>query len=145
MLLNNPLVETTSGKMLRRGKGVPQGVATSAILGMLVLEYLNVYDLGDDTYIGFADDGIAGGCSPDLDLKLKAKLVPESGVLINETKSLKVKGRNLLIFFPLWLMSHNPFSLWESGVLDTLRTFPLRLLKVEITMIKTLINNSKCS
>lgn len=91
MALNNPRVKSTSGEVKRRNVGVAQGVAFSALLGMLVLEWMKVYDLKGGTYIGFADDGIVGGNSPDLDKQLEAKLTPESGVEINHEKSGWVK------------------------------------------------------
>lgn len=87
MKLNDPKVRTIEGKTIRRGKGVPQGVAFSAILGMLVLEYLGVYNLENGTYVGFADDGIIGGNSPDSVKELKQKLTTESGIEVNEEKS----------------------------------------------------------
>ncbi|RUS23434.1 hypothetical protein BC937DRAFT_88902 [Endogone sp. FLAS-F59071] len=86
--INNPKVKPASGgKAVRRGIGVPQGVATSAIIGMLVLEYLKIYNIKDATYIGFADDGIVGGRDPLLAERLKNKLPAGSGIEINEDKS----------------------------------------------------------
>lgn len=87
MKLNDPRVITVEGKTIRRGKGVPQGVATSAILGMMVLEYLKIYNLKNGTYVGFADDGIIGGNSPESVNELKEKLTAESGIEVNEEKS----------------------------------------------------------
>lgn len=55
--LNNPWVEGERDKPYKSGVGVPMGVATSAILGMIALEALRVYSRSF-MYVGYADDGI---------------------------------------------------------------------------------------
>lgn len=85
--LSDPTVITPQGKKIKRGLGVPQGVAISAMLGMIVLEYLKVYSMSGVEYIGYADDGMVGSDSDtDPIQKLKDKLAG-TGLELNEEKS----------------------------------------------------------
>ena len=92
MKLNSPDM-LTGGSRTKRTAGVPQGVSTSALLGMLVLELLGVYDL--ETYVGYADDGVVGSNSMtgvELEKELANRLVSlESGVHLKQEKTSVVK------------------------------------------------------
>src|SRR6266566_2007815 len=73
--------------------GVSQGINTSAILGMIVLEYLEVYSVGK--YIGYADDGLILSNNKDSKSQLEKKL-RKSGVSLKEEKSRWIKEDNKL-------------------------------------------------
>lgn len=76
--------------------GVPQGLNTSSLLGMIALEASGVYRIPGVTYIGYADDGILASDEPNADKKLKAQLDSTyTGIYVNDKKSgwLKVDGR----------------------------------------------------
>src|SRR4051794_5191562 len=67
MILNNPWIRE-NGKSTRINVGVGQGLASSAILGIIVLELLEVYSIKDIIYLGYADDGLLGSNNDSLDL-----------------------------------------------------------------------------
>ena len=86
MKLNSPLVKKASGVTVPSTSGVPQGVSTSAILGMAVLELLGVYKIEDSLYVGYADDGILGSNKiSDLKGALEEKIYG-SGISLKESK-----------------------------------------------------------
>jgi len=69
-------------------KGVVQGMNTAALLGLVVLEALKVYDVKDGKYIGYADDGIIMCNDPEEIDRFRMKLRTfESGVRIKAEKS----------------------------------------------------------
>lgn len=102
MNLNNPIIIRAEGLKGQNHRGVPQGVSTSALFGMMVLESMNVYNLDQSTYLGYADDGlIASDLNPDLQQRLhEAIQSPLSGVSIKQRKSRYVK-RNGIWLSPL--------------------------------------------
>jgi hypothetical protein len=72
--------------------GVPQGANTSALLGIVVLEYLNIYDLKDSKYIGYADDGVILTNREDVNEELEEKLdTVHSGIRLKPERSGWVK------------------------------------------------------
>lgn len=96
--LSNPTVKTAKGNSLKRNIGVPQGVATSAILGMVVLEFVGVYRIPGVEYIGFADDGVVGSEEANVDPGKKLEECLEgSGLELNLEKSgwIKKDGEEL--------------------------------------------------
>lgn len=69
-------------------KGVVQGSNIAGLCGLVVLEELDVYNVKEGTYIGYADDGLIltnrDDDIPDFIRKLKPDI---SGVEIKESKS----------------------------------------------------------
>jgi hypothetical protein len=77
-------------------QGVPQGANTSALLGILALEYLKVYDLKDAMYIGYADDGVILTNSMESLKELELKLnTVYSGIRMKPEKTgwVKIEGK----------------------------------------------------
>jgi Reverse transcriptase (RNA-dependent DNA polymerase) len=94
MRLNSPSVLKPSGEIIALSRGVPQGVSTSAILGIAVLERLGVYRMKDIEYVGYADDGILGS-NRISDLKGALEVaIAGSGISLKERKCkyLKIDG-----------------------------------------------------
>jgi len=58
MDLNAPLIKDPQGCITKYSLGVPQGVSTSAVLGMIVLEELKVFSIEEVLYNGYADEGV---------------------------------------------------------------------------------------
>jgi len=87
-----------SEKTLKRWNiftGVPQGANTSAILGMICLENLKVYDLKESLYIGYADDGVILSQSKRCFEELKERLDSSwSGIQIKLEKTSWVRRSN---------------------------------------------------
>lgn len=143
IVLNNPWVRE-NGKSTRQNVGVGQGLATSAILGIIVLELLEVYSIKDIIYLGYADDGLLGSNNDSLDLlrELEKKLIPASGVLINISKSgIIKKGGKWLKSFKFLGIRFDPFinltlrlrldtrsgKIWNIWIQSKLRTYHLPL------------------
>jgi len=75
--------------------GVPQGANTSAILGMICLEYLKVYEIPDSIYIGYADDGVILSKSKKCLDELRERLnTVESGIQLKIEKTGWVRRSN---------------------------------------------------
>lgn len=68
-------------------RGVVQGNNIAAMLGMIVLEDMEVYDLEHGKYIGYADDGILYGESELVMEEWKSKLDPLKGTYPKEAAS----------------------------------------------------------
>jgi len=97
MKLNSPLVKKLSGEVVSLSCGVPQGVSTSAILGIAVLELLGVYRMKEIAYVGYADDGILGSNSVvDLKEALESK-IRGTGISLKERKCRYLKKRGLWV------------------------------------------------
>jgi Reverse transcriptase (RNA-dependent DNA polymerase) len=92
MKLNNPTIWKTDNSKVKLGRGVPQGVSTYALLGMMVLENLKVYKIRGVNYTGFADDGLILSNKADLVERLKERLdSSRTGIEIKPEKSRLIK------------------------------------------------------
>lgn len=72
-------------------RGVVQGSNIAAYLGLIMLEDLGVYKLKKGKYIGYADDGLLYGDSPEVLEEWKSKLDENKGVVMKEAKSRWIK------------------------------------------------------
>jgi len=85
--LNDPGVLLSDGSSKKLGVGVPQGVAFSALLGMLVLKNIGVYEGRKDVRADFADDGVRASIDPGCKERLEALLDSgNTGVSLKEKK-----------------------------------------------------------
>jgi len=113
--LNNPEIQDIETKeIFRADRGVGQGVATSAILGIIVLDYLKIHENVKFLYTGFADDGQLGSNDDKVDLlaELSTALTKESGVEVNLEKSHVIKKANV------WLRDFKYLGLRYDGRTD---------------------------
>lgn len=92
-------------------RGVVQGSNIAALLGLVALEELGVYDLEAGKYLGYADDGILYG-GPGIRDELVHKLESRSGVKIKESKSGWVKRDGV------WLKDLKFLGIRYSGIED---------------------------
>jgi hypothetical protein len=75
--------------------GVPQGANTSSLMGIIALEALNVYELKDAIYIGYADDGVILSKTIETLEELEMKLQTVwSGIRLKPEKTRWVKEGN---------------------------------------------------
>jgi hypothetical protein len=74
-------------------KGVPQGTNTSALLGIVCLEYMKVYEGWN--YVGYADDAVIGSEEPSFERLISRLDSIYSGITIKEKKTeyIKVDGK----------------------------------------------------
>lgn len=72
-------------------RGVVQGNNVAALIGMILLEDLKIYDLAYGKLIGYADDGILYGSSRHVLEEWKDKLSPSAGVFPKPAASAWVK------------------------------------------------------
>jgi len=82
-----PSIRFTNNSILLRGiyerpnippgyRGVVQGNNVAALLGMIILETMDVYNLKHGKLIGYADDGVLFGDSEDIVNEWKSKRYP---------------------------------------------------------------------
>nr|AYM47416.1 mystique [Phycomyces blakesleeanus] len=96
-------------------RGVVQGNNVAALLGMIVLEDLGVYDLKHGQLVGYADDGILYGDDPRMVEEWLSKLDPKMGVFPKPaaTKWVRFSGE--------WKSELKFVGLAYDGSTDTLR------------------------
>jgi len=68
-------------------RGVVQGSNIAGLLGLIMLEDLGVYKLTKGKYLGYADDGLLYGDSPEVLEEWREKLDEGKGVLEKASKS----------------------------------------------------------
>jgi hypothetical protein len=170
--LNNPWIQDAEAELdaqgnptvYKRNNGVPQGVAIAAILGILCLEELKVYEIPG--YVGYADDGVI--CSdhnplPELQSRLagsgielkpaKTALVVEDGVWKRPLKflgcELEVLGENYsqdgaTFHARTRKGSTSPFAVVENDGQNSLSWHQVdRKVDLDIVLGKTFCQNAK--
>lgn len=105
---------------LYQQNGVPQGLNTSAILGMIALEHLNLYNHITYKYIGYADDGVVGSDTPGTEEWLREALkTGKSGAQLKTSGSRYVKEngewKGSLKFLGLRMDGSRLFAATHSG------------------------------